>query len=134
MVLTVPIDADILDDEPAPLEEASVIDEDDDRSLDEIVRTLDFSEADLWEPRDSFKHRFNLDGFLLWDLVILQKYVKDDHAAFPVFKIGMVILTAGQLDSTAAVQGTTVMNMKHESVTNALSVQMATSRMQDPGL
>ena len=88
MVLTVPIDADILDDEPAPLEEASVVDEDEDRSLEEIVRTLDFSEANLWEPRDSFKHRFNLDGLLLWDLVILQKYVKDDHAAFPVFKEG----------------------------------------------
>ena len=86
MVLTVPIDADILDYEPAPLEEASVVDEDEDRSLEKIVRTLDFSEANLWEPRDSFKHRFNLDGFLLWDLVILQKYVQNDYAAFPVFK------------------------------------------------
>ena len=133
MVLTVPIGADILDDEPAPLEEASSIDDDDDRSLDEIVRSLDFSEANSWDPRDSFKHRFNFDGLLLWDLIILQKYVKDDHAAFPVFKKGSK-LTANILDSTSAVHGTTVMNMKQESVTNALSVHMDTSRMQDPGL
>ena len=59
-----------------------------DLTLEQIMASLDFSDANLWDARESFKHWFNLDGILAWDLVIMTKYVKDAHATFPIFKTG----------------------------------------------